>query len=255
MPTRTAPRARKNTPGPVAQRMTAQQELFVEALCTNDFHGKHAAMRAGVAEKNAAKQASLWLDSIRFPHIQAAIQKRREALRNTSDITAQRILQELGRIGLFNPKSILRPDGKGMLDLKDMPDDIAAVISNITVTFGEEQDDSGDFHRLKHIRFSFHDKLAALSQMCNMMGLNQGGAATVINNTNTVNQLIINFDDLYKKQAKLGQLPEHNDPIEAEIAALEAGDHTLANASAAIDTSSSLGSPTAGKLIINGEEA
>lgn len=228
----------KGTPGRSPQRLTAQHELFVDALVDRNLNTKDAAIAAGVPPKSAASMGCQWLNSDKYPQIAYALEKKKELRRNTSDVDAKRILQELARIGLFNPKSILRPDGKGMLDLKDMPDDIAAVISNITVTFGEEQDDSGDFHRLKHIRFSFHDKLAALSQMCNMMGLNQGGAATVINNTNTVNQLIINFDDLYKKQAKLGQLPEHNDPIEAEIAALEAGNHTLANASAAIDTSS-----------------
>lgn len=233
MPAKLSPKpAGKTTKTQREGVLTAQQELFIDALFARNFHFKDAAIQAGVAEKNASRQAQYWLD---YPQVQAEIARRREKVRNTKEVDANRIVQELARIGLFNPKSLLRPDGKGMLDLKDMPDDIAAVISNITVTFGEEQDDSGDFHRLKHISYRFHDKLTALSQLSNILGLSQGGATTIINQTNTLNQVVVDFNALYKKQASFGEIPAHSDPAEEAIAALEAKAHSLGTAP---DTSS-----------------
>lgn len=222
MPTRTAthkssPRAKKDTPGPTGQRLTAQQELFVDAITSNNFNQKDAAIRAGCPPTSAASTACKWLDCEKYPQITAAIQRKMEFRRNTAEVDAKRIMQEYARIGFFDPRRILRPDGKGVLDLKDMPDDIAAVISNIHVTYSQEADENGDFHTLKHIRFQFHDKISALNSLAGMLGLNNGGATTIINN-NTTNQLILKWDDLYKRAAALPA----NDPIEAEIAAIEA---------------------------------
>lgn len=218
MPVRTTPAPKKDKVGPLAQRLTAQQELFVDALVTKSMSGKDAAIAAGTPAKSAAVQACNWLNQDKCPQVWAAIQKRREFLRHTSDVTAARIMQELARIGLFDPRRILKPDGKGVVDLKDMPDDVAAVISNINVTYGEDVDGDGNYHTLKHIRFQFHDKLSALSQLAGMMGLNNGGATTVINN-NTMNQLVVKWDDLYKKAAALPQAVVEADPIEARILA------------------------------------
>lgn len=206
---------------PMAGRLTAQQELFVEALFERNFHLQDAAIAAGCKKVSASQQACRWMQ---MPAVEAAIAKKREMLRNTQEVDSRRIVQELARIGLFNPKMLLRPDGKGVMDLKDMPDDVAAVISNITVSYGEDVDGDGNFHRLKNIRLQFHDKLSALSQLSNLLGLSNGGATTVINN-NTLNQLVVKWDELYKKQAAL---PAH-DPVEARISAEEAAQSSLSS--------------------------
>jgi hypothetical protein len=115
-----------------------------------------------------------------------------------------------------------------------MPDDVAAVISKITVSYSETIDGNGQFHKLKNIKLEFCDKLVALNQLANMMGLNNGGATTVINN-NVLNQMVVKWDELYKKQASMASqiaaLPaesaqvliqvDTNDPIEARILAEE----------------------------------
>jgi len=220
MPAKVSPRAgKKGTPGPMAQRLTAQQELFVEALCSNDMHGKGAAIAAGIAEKNAAKQASVWLDADKYPQITAAIQAKREQRRNTVEIKAERIIQELARIAFFNPKRLLGPDGKKPLGLHEMPDDVAAALSNIGVTYGEEQDGDGNYHVLKHIRYTPHDKLTALKQLAGMLGLDNGEALKIINNV-TNNTLVLKWDDLYRKPAALTAKP---DPVEDAIRAEEEG--------------------------------
>jgi hypothetical protein len=213
---RTKPRPTKGTLGRLEKQLTGQHELFIEALVVGRSSIKDAAIAAGVSSKNASSMGCQWLNSDKYPQIAHAIEKRREYLRNTSDVDAKRIMQELARIGLFDPRRILRPDGKGVIDLKDMPDDVAAVISNINVSYGEAVDGDGNYTVLKNIRFSFHDKLTALNQLSGMLGLNNGGATTVINN-NTTNNLILDWNKLYNK-AK--QLPA-SDPIEARILAEE----------------------------------
>lgn len=218
----------KGTPGPTGQRLTAQQVLFVDALCNNHFHGKSAAIAAGVAEKNAARQAAYWLDSIKFPQVQAAINKKMEERRNTAEVDGKRIIQELARIAFFDPKRLLGPDGKKPLALHEMPDDVAAALGNISVTYGEEQDGDGNYHVLKHIRYTPHDKLSALKQLASMLGLDNGEGMKVINN-NTLNQIIINWNDLYKRSA--GELSAHNpDPHGIEAAINAAGQPDVAPA-------------------------
>lgn len=205
---------RKPVPGKnnSVMRLTGKQELFLDALVADpNFNGKHAAMKAGVDEKQAARMASEWLNGDKYPQVQLELEKRMEARRNTTEVKAERIIQELARIAFFNPKRLLRPDGKGMLDLIDMPDDICAVISNISVTYGEDMDDEGNYNNLKHTKFSLHDKMTALNQLANMLGLNSGGAATVINNT-TINALVVKWDQLYRSQG-----PPQPDEIEARI--------------------------------------
>lgn len=245
------PRPKKGTTGNIAGRMTAQQELFVDELCKNNFNQKAAAIAAGVKESNAGRQANLWLDSNKFPHISLAVQRKLEERRNTSEVDAKRIIQELARIGFFNPKRLLRPDGKGMIELKDMPDDIAAVIQNINVAYGEEVDGDGNFTRVKYMRFTFHDKLSALGKLAGMLGLDNGGATTIINNTQ--NNYVINFDDMYRQQGII-QARDENDVIEARIRAEEALALPPAQVTASHEDGSAL-SPEEMKAVQDREEA
>lgn len=216
MPAKLSPRPKTDKAVPLAGRLTAQQELFVEALFHHNFHLKDSAIKAGVSPASASQQSCRWMN---MPQVQAAIAKKREFLRNTQEVDGRRIIQELARIAFFNPKRLLGPDGKKPLTLAEMPDDVAAALANIGVTYGEEQDGDGNYHVLKHIRYTPHDKLVALKQLAAMLGLDNGEALKIINNVE-INQLVVNWNDLYRKAS--AELPAH-DPIEARILAEESG--------------------------------
>lgn len=192
--------ARKNV-------LTDKQILFAETYVNNNCNGRSAAIAAGVPEKNATSMACQWLDSDKYPAVQAYIESLFEKRRNIQEVKGERIIQELARIAFFSQKRLINPDGTP-IPLKDLPEDVAAAISEIHVSYREDIDGDGNFHTVKSVRVKVHDKLTALNQLTKMLGLDNGNALTVLNQTN-INNILINWNDLYR-------------PVEAEARAIKA---------------------------------
>lgn len=223
MATRTAKKPSK--PHTKNGLLTDQHKLFISAYMRNQCsNAKAAAIEAGVPEKSAGSVGSVWLNSDKYPQISAYLEAELERIRNTSGVTHDRIVQEYARIFFFNPKRLLKPEGKGTIDLKDMPDDVAACIKNVHISFSEEENEDGSFTRVKHFNYTLHDKLGAGAGLCRVLGIGEGDKVTPNGGGGTTN-ILINFDQLYAGQATSAPIPLKNavqEELAREIAALNA---------------------------------
>lgn len=168
-------------------KLSMQQKVFIREYLV-DGDGKRAASVAGY--RHPAAMASRMLNREKYPLIAAEIDKGTEVNRQNSEIEGKRVIQELGRIALVNPKMLL--DDKGFLkELKDLPDEIAAAVRSVSVSYSESEDDDGTPVRVRTVNVDFCDKLRALQQLVAVLGLakNEGGNITQ-------NNVYINWNDL-----------------------------------------------------------
>jgi len=109
-------------------RLTAQQQLFIDAiLADKSFNATNAARAAGY--KNAPQAAN---SLMKKPVIQAMLGKAFHQRRNEFKLDQVRILQELQLIALANPKEMYDEHGN-LLSIHQMPDSIARCLSGFDV--------------------------------------------------------------------------------------------------------------------------
>jgi phage terminase small subunit len=84
-------------------RLTDKQKAFVQEYLI-DLNASAAARRAGYSVRTANRIAS---ENLAKPHIQAAIQKAMKEREKRTEITQDKVLQELARIGLADIKDYL----------------------------------------------------------------------------------------------------------------------------------------------------
>ena len=75
-------------------KLTAKQQRFVDEYLI-DLNATQAAIRAGYSEKTAF---SIGTENLRKPLIQKAIQQRKQAREQRTEITQDRVIQELSAI-------------------------------------------------------------------------------------------------------------------------------------------------------------
>lgn len=110
-------------PNPLSPRQLAFIDSYLE---TSD--GTKAAKSAGYSDKTAHVQASQLL---RHPSIAAEIARRRRPIEKKSQLTAERVMQELANIALLDPKDLYDADGKPRA-INEMPEDARRAISSLT---------------------------------------------------------------------------------------------------------------------------
>lgn len=108
--------------------LNALQRLFVSEYLIDKSAGP-AAERAGYSKKSAYTVGPRLL---RNAHVRAAIDEALAAQEKRTLVTADRVLQELARIALFDPKDLFDADGN-LLDLKDMPEDARRAVASVEV--------------------------------------------------------------------------------------------------------------------------
>jgi len=125
-----------------------------------DMNATQAAIRAGYSEKTAYSQGQRLLKNVEMQKaIQEDIAKRSER----TEITADKVLTELAKIGFANMDDYVRTtdDGDAYVDLSDLTRDQAAAISEITVE--DYKDGRGEGSRdIRKVKFRLSDKRAAL---------------------------------------------------------------------------------------------
>jgi len=170
-------------------RMTPKQERFVAEYLV-DLNATQAAIRAGYSKKTAEKIGS---ENIRKPEITAAIEKRQKKIGEKLEVTQERVIAELAKIGFSDIRKAIawhggmvltgtgadteeslepQPHGGGLkrsaaksvslvelIASGDIDDNTAAAISEISQTR-----DGG-------IKIKFHDKKAALTDLAKYLGL------------------------------------------------------------------------------------
>jgi phage terminase small subunit len=138
--------------------MTPKQERFVEEYLI-DLNATQAAIRAGYSAKTAAEIGRQNLIKLEE---KIAVAKSLRSFR--TQVTADRVLQELARIAFVDLRKVFRwgPDGVTLLPSDDLTEDEAAIIAEVSETTSE----SGG--SIKGKRF---DKLKALELLGKHLGL------------------------------------------------------------------------------------
>jgi phage terminase small subunit len=154
-----------------------KHELFAQA-CVNGLSLGQANIAAGY--KNGNRKAA-WLTR-RNPKIAARITElteeklaaeklARERAQVKLDVTAERVIGELARIGFANIQDYLTvgPDGEPHFDYARIERDQAAALQEIVIE--EFKDGRGEARKVRRIRFKLADKRAALVDLGKHLGL------------------------------------------------------------------------------------
>lgn len=148
--------------------MTPKQATFVREYLT-DLNATQAAIRAGYSRRTAA---FIGAENLKKPYMAEAIRIAMAERAAKTEITAERVLRELAKIGFANMDDFMKltPDGSAVLDFSRLTAEQAAAISEITVE--EFRDGNGDDARpVRRVKFKLHDKRAALVDIGRHLGM------------------------------------------------------------------------------------
>lgn len=144
----------------MTSNLTDKQEMFCREYLI-DLNATQAAIRAGYSEKTAR---SIGQENLTKPDIQdfiTALKKKRE---EKIDISAERVLNELGRLAFLDIRKAFDDEGR-LKSVHDIDDDTVAAISGIEVEElwegrGEDREHIGRLHKIK-----LSDKIGALEKL------------------------------------------------------------------------------------------
>jgi phage terminase small subunit len=149
----------KKIPKTERKKTVLRSEIFAREYIV-DLNGTRAAIAAGYSEKGADVAAVRLLGNARVKKlISDLVEKRASKL----DLTAERVLSELSKMGFANMLDYIRTDsgGSAYIDLSALTREQAAAIQEITVD--EYTEGRGDEAReVKRTRFKLGDKRGSL---------------------------------------------------------------------------------------------
>lgn len=159
--------------------LTPKQRAFVREYLI-DLNATQAAIRAGYSEATAA---AIGAENLTKPNIADAIAKAIEDRATRTDITADRVLKELAKIGFADIRKAVSWQS-GLITEEDNPDggDIAViktiVTNNVQVIASDEIDDdtASAISEISQtdkggLKIKFHDKRAALVDIGKHLGM------------------------------------------------------------------------------------
>jgi phage terminase small subunit len=110
------------------KRLTSRQQRFVEEYLV-DLNATRAACRAGYSARSAY---ALGPELLQYPHVREAVQKARAEQQERTRIDADRILLEIARLALYDPRKFFDAEGSP-LRITDLDADTAAALNGIEV--------------------------------------------------------------------------------------------------------------------------
>ena len=149
-------------------KLNSRQARFVDEYLIDGI-GAKAAMRAGYKQKHIEYQVTRLLAN---PDVIEAIEAKRQRLSVKCEVTAERVINEIGRIAFANLLDYVKvqSDGSAIVDLSAMTRDQAAAVQEVTVE--EYMDGKGDDARpVRRTKFKLSDKHAALVTLAKHLGL------------------------------------------------------------------------------------
>jgi phage terminase small subunit len=189
-------------------RLTEKQEVFVREYVATGL-AKESALKAGVPLKSASKLATLWLNEARYPVVVQAVRHGKQDLAIKAGITGKRILDELARVGFFDPRQLFDENDQ-LLPVTQLPEHVARVIKKVRLSQRIGRDEDGEVIRVKVTEIELWSKLDALKQLAQHLGLLKG-------DTTNLNIINIEWDKLLELQQTT-----YVDPIEAKIESVKA---------------------------------
>lgn len=148
-------------------KLSEKQKRFVAEYLIS-FNATQAAIKAGYSAKTAQQQSSRLLLNV---VVQAEIERRQNKTAEKLEITKDRIVDELAKIGFANMQDYMRAGANGdpYLDFSGLTRDQAAALSEVTVE--DFTDGRGEDARdVRRVKFKLHDKKGALVDLAKMLG-------------------------------------------------------------------------------------
>lgn len=140
--------------------MTKKQKRFVEEYLI-DLNAAQAAIRAGYSPKAAY---SIGSENLRKPEIRACIEKAMAERSKRTGINQDRIIMELAKIGLLNPKNLINFEEATVKE--DATEEDLAAISSIRVKRFPTKDGEGVEREVK-----MYDKAKVLELLGRHLGM------------------------------------------------------------------------------------
>lgn len=166
--------------------LSPKDERFVQEYM-KDLDPERAAVAAGYAKTTARTKAYMWVSSSKHkPELFAEIEKRKAKLAKKAEITAERVIEELAKVGFASMRQFVRidADGQPQIDLSDTPDDALDALSEVsteTVLEGEGSGEERVTHRVRKTKIKLHDKLKALMALGEHVGAFKQGKEDTAN--------------------------------------------------------------------------
>lgn len=151
--------------------LNSRQKAFVDEYLI-DLNATQAAIRAGYARKTANRTGPRLLSNV---VIQQRVQEAMSRREKRTEITQDRVVNELAKIGFANLGDFitLTSAGDPLVDLSTMTRDQAAALSEVTVE--DFTDGRGDDARdVRRIKVKLCDKRAALVDLGKHLGMFRG---------------------------------------------------------------------------------
>lgn len=108
--------------------LTPKQARFVDEYLI-DLNGTQAAIRAGYSADTAQEQASRLLSNVM---VAEAVAERQKGIQVSTHVTQERVIREIARIALFDPRKMFDDDGRP-LHVSQLDEDTAAAIAGLEV--------------------------------------------------------------------------------------------------------------------------
>lgn len=112
----------------ISADLTPKQQVFVDEYL-KDLNASQACIRTGYSQKTSR---SMGVQLLAKPNIQHAVAMAMAQRSERTSITADRVLQELGRIAFFDMRKLYREDGS-LKAMHELDDDAAAVLAGVDV--------------------------------------------------------------------------------------------------------------------------
>ena len=147
----------------MTRKLTLRQRRFVDEYAV-DLSATKAARRAGYSANTARSQGQRLSTNV---DIHQAIKKAAEERAQRTDITADKVVQELAMIAFQDASDVVAwgPDGVRLLDSGDLDEDVRRAVAEVSQTVTK---DGGT------IRVKLHDKVKALELLGKHLGLMVG---------------------------------------------------------------------------------
>ena len=140
--------------------MTEKQKRFCEEYLI-DLNATQAAIRAGYSTESAYAIGS---ENMKKPQIRARVDKAIAEQSKRTGINADRVVRELARIALLNPKNVINFEDATVLS--DASDDDLAAVASVRVKIIPTADGEGIEREVK-----LYDKGKALEQLGRHLGM------------------------------------------------------------------------------------
>lgn len=173
-----------------------RQRRFCEEYLV-DLNGAAAARRAGYSADAAKEQASRLLTDA---NVQAELDRLREERSKRTQITADDVVLELGKLAFANMLNYvtIQDDGTAIVDFSMVNRDMGAAMKEVTIeTYTEGKGD--DAKDVKRIKFQLHDKKGALEALGRHLAIFNDKSETKLTLGQSLEAMVL---------ASLGRTPE-----------------------------------------------